>query len=70
MVVPAGPVRDASKWSDITMLGLFEGGRERRQDEFADLLHSTGWILEKTIPPPIEAIPTKVLIARATAEKA
>lgn len=65
MVVPPGRGRDVSKYSDITMLGLFEGGRERSQEEFAELLRGTGWVLEKMVPPPIDVIPTKVLVARA-----
>jgi hypothetical protein len=38
--------------SDVAMLLLFGGGRERTADEFRGLLERTGWRLERVVRSP------------------
>jgi O-methyltransferase domain len=49
MIVPPGNLRHPSKASDISMLLLSGGGRERTEREFSDLLHLAGLRLERVV---------------------
>lgn len=56
LVVPPGPETHISKQSDIGMMLLFGGGRERTREEFAELFASTGWRLADVIELPISSL--------------
>ena len=48
-VIPAGPEPDLGKFIDIEMLAL-PGGKERTQQEFADLFAAAGFRLTRVVP--------------------
>jgi O-methyltransferase domain len=41
-----------AKTSDVSMMLLFGGGRERSADEFVALLEGTGWRFERVVASP------------------
>jgi O-methyltransferase domain len=52
-VLPALDVPSPSQnWSDVVMMALYEGGRERTADEFAGLLRVGGWRLGTVVEGP------------------
>jgi len=48
-VVPPGPEPSLGKWSDLMMMTLFEGARERSEAEFGELLERAGFSLLDSI---------------------
>ncbi|HWM01648.1 MAG TPA: methyltransferase [Actinophytocola sp.] len=42
----------AGDWSDVSMLALYPGARERTEREYRDLLAATGWRFERTVAGP------------------
>jgi DNA-binding transcriptional ArsR family regulator len=52
MLLPDDDTPHRAKMSDVAMLLLFGGGRERTADEFRGLLEHTGWRLERVVPSP------------------
>jgi hypothetical protein len=40
------------KMSDVLMLLMFDGARERTLGHYRDLLEDTGWQLEQVVPSP------------------
>jgi DNA-binding transcriptional ArsR family regulator len=52
MLLPDDDTPHRAKMSDVAMLLLFGGGRERTADEFRGLLERTGWRLERVVPSP------------------
>jgi O-methyltransferase domain len=61
MLLPTDATPHRAKLSDVLMLLLFDGARERTLDQYRDLLEDTGWRLEQVIPSPG---PMSVLQAR------
>jgi hypothetical protein len=41
-----------AKMSDVLMLLMFDGARERTAGQYRDLLEDTGWQLEQVVPSP------------------
>jgi hypothetical protein len=64
MLVPEGATPHRAKMSDVLMLLLFDGARERTVGHYRDLLESTGWQLERVVPSPG---PMSVIQARRSA---
>jgi DNA-binding transcriptional ArsR family regulator len=52
MLLPDDDTPHRAKMSDVAMLLLFGGGRERTADEFRGLLERTGWRLERVVSSP------------------
>jgi hypothetical protein len=52
MLLPNDDTPHRAKMSDVAMLLLFGGGRERTAGEFRELLERTGWRLERVVPSP------------------
>jgi hypothetical protein len=61
MLLPDDATPHRTKMSDVLMLLMFDGARERTVGQYRDLLEGTGWQLERVVPSPgpmsvIEAI--------------
>jgi hypothetical protein len=52
MLLPEGPTPHRAKMSDVLMMLMFDGARERTLGQYRDLLESTGWQLEQVVPSP------------------
>ncbi|HEV8651338.1 MAG TPA: methyltransferase [Actinomycetes bacterium] len=52
MLLPDDATPHRAKMSDVLMLLLFDGGRERTAGEFRRLLERTGWRFERVVPSP------------------
>jgi len=52
MLLPDEATPHRAKLSDVLMLLLFDGGRERTAGEFQGLLERTGWQFERVVPSP------------------
>ncbi len=50
MVLPDGPKFSLGKWADLLMAVVFTGGKERTEAEYEQLLMSTGWRLDRSLP--------------------
>lgn len=62
MLIPPGDTPHFGKLLDVTMLSIFSGGRERTEDEYAQLLQQAGFRVQRTVPTSglvsvIEAVP-------------
>jgi SAM-dependent methyltransferase len=62
MLVPENAAPHPSKTSDIGMMALFGGGRERTETELRDLLASAGWRITTVTPTRV----ADILVATAT----
>jgi len=49
MIIPPGNQPSVAKLLDLEML-VITGGQERTEEEYRDLLESTGFTLSRTIP--------------------
>jgi hypothetical protein len=49
MLLPTDATPHRAKMSDVLMLLMFDGARERTVDQYRDLLESTGWQLEQVV---------------------
>jgi hypothetical protein len=52
MLLPDDATPHRAKMSDVLMLLLFDGARERTLGQYRDLLGSTGWQLEQVVASP------------------
>jgi hypothetical protein len=52
MVIPEDATPHRAKMSDVLMLLLFDGARERTVGQYRELLEDTGWQLEQVVPSP------------------
>jgi hypothetical protein len=52
MLLPEDASPHRAKMSDVLMLLLFDGARERTLDQYQDLLAGTGWRLERVVASP------------------
>jgi hypothetical protein len=52
MLLPEDATPHRAKMSDVLMLLMFDGARERTVGQYRDLLESTGWQLEQVVPSP------------------
>jgi hypothetical protein len=52
MLLPEDATPHRAKMSDVLMLLMFDGARERTAGQYRDLLASTGWQLEQVVPSP------------------
>jgi hypothetical protein len=52
MLLPEDATPHRAKMSDVLMLLLFDGARERTLGQYRDLLESTGWQLERVVAGP------------------
>jgi hypothetical protein len=52
MVVPEDATPHRAKMSDVLMLLMFDGARERTVGQYRALLEGTGWQLERVVPSP------------------
>jgi hypothetical protein len=52
MLLPTDATPHRATMSDVLMLLMFDGARERTIGQFRDLLESTGWQLEQTLESP------------------
>jgi O-methyltransferase domain len=52
MLLPEDAAPHRAKMSDVLMLLMFDGARERTLGQYRDLLESTGWRLERVVPSP------------------
>ena len=50
MVIPPGNDPSFGKLLDIEMLVMTEGGKERTEPEYRELLHNAGWKLNRIVP--------------------
>ena len=50
LLIPEGPGQDFSKWTDLHMMVIFPGARERTHAEFDELLAREGFQLEEVVP--------------------
>jgi hypothetical protein len=64
MLVPEDASPHRARMSDVLMLLLFDGARERTAGQYRDLLESTGWQLERVVASPG---PMSVIQARRSA---
>jgi hypothetical protein len=64
-LIPEGPGQALSKWTDLHMMVLFQGARERTQMELSKLLTAEGFELESVIP---TGSSVSLLVAKAAAE--
>jgi len=49
-LIPEGPEHDLSKWTDLHMMVLFQGARERTRTELSRLLTTAGFESEEAVP--------------------
>jgi hypothetical protein len=52
MVLPEDATPHRAKMSDVLMLLMFDGARERTAGQYRELLEDTGWRLEQVVPSP------------------
>jgi O-methyltransferase domain len=52
MLLPEDAAPHRAKMSDVLMLLMFDGARERTVGQYRDLLEGTGWQLERVVPSP------------------
>jgi O-methyltransferase domain len=52
MLLPEDATLHRAKMSDVLMLLMFDGARERTLGQYRDLLERTGWRLERLVPSP------------------
>jgi hypothetical protein len=52
MVLPEDATPHRAKMSDVLMLLMFDGARERTVGQYRELLEGTGWQLEQVMPSP------------------
>jgi 2,7-dihydroxy-5-methyl-1-naphthoate 7-O-methyltransferase len=52
MLLPEDATPHRAKMSDVLMLLMFDGARERTLGQYRDLLERTGWRLERLVPSP------------------
>ena len=52
IVLPTGAAPHRAKMSDVLMLLMFDGARERTVGQYRELLEDTGWQLEQVVPSP------------------
>jgi hypothetical protein len=52
MLLPTDAAPHRAKMSDVLMLLMFDGARERTLGQYRDLLEGTGWQLEHVVPSP------------------
>jgi hypothetical protein len=52
MLLPEDTTPHRAKMSDVLMLLLFDGARERTVGQYRDLLEATGWQLDRVVPSP------------------
>jgi hypothetical protein len=52
MLLPEDATPHRAKMSDVLMLLLFDGARERTVGQYRDLLEGTGWQLERVVASP------------------
>ena len=52
MLLPEDAAPHRAKMSDVLMLLMFDGARERTLGHYRDLLEGTGWQLERVVPSP------------------
>jgi hypothetical protein len=52
MLLPEDATPHRAKLSDVLMLLMFDGARERTIGQYRDLLEDTGWQLERVVPSP------------------
>ena len=52
MLLPEDVAPHRAKMSDVLMLLMFDGARERTLGQYRDLLEDTGWQLERVVPSP------------------
>ena len=64
MVLPEDATPHRAKMSDVLMLLMFDGARERTVGQYRELLEDTGWQLEQVVPSPG---PMSVIEARRSA---
>jgi hypothetical protein len=64
MLLPEDATPHRATMSDVLMLLMFDGARERTVGQYRDLLASTGWQLEQVVPSPG---PMSVIQARRSA---
>jgi O-methyltransferase domain len=64
MVLPEDATPHRAKMSDVLMLLMFDGARERTVGQYRELLEDTGWQLEQVVPSPG---PMSVIQARRSA---
>jgi hypothetical protein len=64
MLLPTDATPHRAKMSDVLMLLMFDGARERTLGQYRDLLEGTGWQLEQVVPSPG---PMSVIEARRSA---
>jgi hypothetical protein len=64
MLLPTDATPHRAKMSDVLMLLMFDGARERTVGQYRDLLESTGWRLERVVASPG---PMSVIQARRSA---
>ena len=66
MVLPEDAAPHRAKMSDVLMLLMFDGARERTVGQYRELLEDTGWQLEQVVPSPG---PMSVIQARRSATR-
>jgi len=66
MLLPTDATPHRAKMSDVLMLLMFDGARERTVGQYRDLLGSTGWQLERVVASPG---PMSVIEARRSATR-
>jgi O-methyltransferase domain len=64
MLLPEDATPHRARMSDVLMLLMFDGARERTVGQYRELLEGTGWRLERVVPSPG---PMSVLEARRSA---
>jgi hypothetical protein len=52
MLLPEDAAPHRAKMSDVLMLLMFDGARERTVGQYRELLEGTGWQLERVVPSP------------------
>jgi hypothetical protein len=52
MLLPTDAAPHRAKMSDVLMLLIFDGARERTLDQYQDLLERTGWRLQRVLASP------------------
>jgi hypothetical protein len=52
MPLPEDATPHRAKMSDVLMLLMFDGARERTVGQYRDLLEDTGWQLDQVVPSP------------------
>jgi hypothetical protein len=64
MLLPTDAAPHRAKLSDVLMVLMFDGARERTVGQYRELLEGTGWRLERVVPSPG---PMSVIQARRSA---